>query len=115
MLFVCCWVCRGDSTPCSLNMVARVLPQLTIDLILGMDFLREYNPHVDWSGNTLSFILDFCTVAVDARTVPGSIRARLVSASAWLCELRAEPDLDCFLVVVRPCDDQKEGENGIDS
>ena len=61
------------------------------------------------------FVLDSCTVAVDASMVLGSIRARLVSASAWLRELCAEPDSDCFLVVVRPCDGQKEGENGIDS
>ena len=100
---------------CSLDMVARVLPQLTTDVILGMDFLRNYNPHVDWSQNTLSFVLDSCTVAVDASMVPGSIRARLVSASAWLCELCVEPDSDCFLVVVHPCDGQKERENGIDS
>ena len=77
-------------------MVARVLPQLTTDVILGMDFLRKYNPHVDWSRNTLSFVLDSRTVAVDASTVPGSIRARFVSANAWLRELRAEPDSDCF-------------------
>ena len=95
-------------------MVARVLPQLTTDVLLGMDFLRKYNPHVDWSRNTLSFVVDSRTVAVDASTVPGSIRARLVSTSAWLCELRAEPDSDCFLAVVRPCDGQKEGENAID-
>ena len=80
-----------------------------------MDFLRKYNPHVDWSRNTLSFVLDSCTVPVDASKVPGSIRARLASANAWLRELCAEPNLDCFLVVVRPCDGQKEGENGIDS
>ena len=80
-----------------------------------MDFLRKYNPHVDWSRNTLSFVLDSRTVAVNTSTVPGSIRARLVSASAWLHELRADPDLDCFLAVVCPCDGQKEGENGIDS
>ena len=78
-----------------------------------MDFLRKYNPHVDWSQNTLSFVIDSRTVAVDASTVPGSIRARLVSASAWLRELCAEPDSDCFLAVVHPCDGQKEGENGI--
>ena len=96
-------------------MVARVLPQLTTDVILGMDFLRKYNPNVDWSQNTLSIVLDFCTIAVDASTVPGSIRARLVSASTWLCEFCAEPDSDCFLAVVHPCDGQKEGENGIDS
>ena len=80
-----------------------------------MDFLRKYNPHLDWSHNTLLFVLDSHTVAVDASTVPGSIRARLVSASAWLHELRAEPDSDCVLAVLRPCDGQKEGENGIDS
>ena len=80
-----------------------------------MDFLRKYNPHVDWSQNTLSFVLDSRTVAVNASTVPGSIRARLLSASAWLRELRAEPDLDCFLAVVRPCDGHNEGENGINS
>jgi len=96
-------------------MVARVLPSLTTDVILGMDFLRKYNPHVDWSRNTLSFVLDSCTVAVDASMVPGSIRARLVSASTWLHELCAEPELDCFLTVVHPCDGQKEGENAIDS
>ena len=95
-------------------MVARVLPQLTTNVILGMDFLRKYNPHVDWSQNTLSFVLDSRTVAVDASTVLGSIRARLVSASAWLRKLRAEPDSACFLAVVQPCDGQKEGENGID-
>ena len=80
-----------------------------------MDFLRKYNPHVNWSRNALLFILDSHTVAVDTSMVPGSIRARLVSASAWLCKLCAEPDSDCFLAVVRPCDGQKEGENGIDS
>ena len=95
-------------------MVARVLPQLTTDVILGMDFLRKYNPHVDWSRNTLSFVLDSRTVAVDASTVPGSIRARLVSASAWLHRLCAEPESDCFLAVVHSCDGQKEGENAID-
>ena len=76
---------------------------------------RKYNLQIDWSRNTLSFVLDSCTVAVDASMVPGSIRARLFSTSAWLCKLCAEPDSDCFLVVVRPCDGQKEGENGIDS
>ena len=79
-----------------------------------MDFLRKYNLHVDWSRNTLSFVLDSCTVAVDASMVPGSIRARLVSASAWLRKLCAEPDSDCFLAVVHPCDGQNEGKNGID-
>ena len=98
-----------------LNMVARISPLLTTDIILGMNFLQKYNLHIDWSQNTLSFVLDSYTVAVDASTVPGSICARLVSASAWLRELCAQPDLDCFLVVVRPCDGQKEGENGIDS
>ena len=75
-----------------------------------MDFLHKYNPHVDWSQNTLSFVLDSRTVAVDTSMVPGSIRARLVSTSAWLDELRAEPDSDCFLAVVHPCDGKKEGE-----
>ena len=96
-------------------MVARVLPQLTTNIILGIDFLRKYNPQVDWSQNTLLFLLDSHTVAVDASTVPGSIRARLVSASTWLCELCAKPDSDCFLAVVRPCNGQKEGGHGIDS
>ena len=80
-----------------------------------MDFLRKYKPHIDWSQNTLSFVLDSRTVGVDTSMVPGLIRAKLVSTSAWLCELCAEPDSDCFLAVVRPCDGQKEGENGIDS
>ena len=75
--------------------------------------LAKYNPHIDWSQNTLSFVLDSPTVAVDASTVPGSIRARLVSDSAWLCELCAEPESDCFLAVVHPCDGQKEGETAI--
>ena len=26
----------------------RVLPQLTSDMILGMDWLRKYNPYIDW-------------------------------------------------------------------
>ena len=107
-------VWRDDSAPWSLDMVARVLPSLTTDIILGMDFLGKCNLHVDWSQNTLSFVLDSCTLAVDTSTVPGSIRARLVSASTWLHELCAEPESDCFLVVVRPCDGQKEGENAID-
>ena len=77
-------------------MVARVLPQHTTDVILGMDFLHKYNPHIDWSRNSLLFVLDSCNVAVDASMVPGSIHARLVSASAWLHELRAEPDSDCL-------------------
>ena len=92
-------------------MVARVLPQLTTDVILGMDFLHKYNPHVDWSQNTLSFVIDSRTVAVDASTVPGSIRARLVSASAWLRELRAEPDSDCFLVLGYPAVSHCRGQH----
>ena len=96
-------------------MVARVLPLLTTDGILGMDFLQKCNPHIDWSRNTLSFVLDSCTVAVDASMVPGSIRARLVSASAWLREPCAEPESDCFLAVARPCNGHKEGESAIDS
>ena len=92
-------------------MVARAFPSLAIDVILGMDFLQKYNPHVNWSRNTLLFVLDSCTVAADASTVPGSICVRLVYASAWLCQLCAEPESDCFLVVVHPCDGQKEGEN----
>ena len=96
-------------------MVARVLPQLTTDVILGMEFLQKYNPHVNWSRNTLSSVLDSRTVAVDVSMVPGSIHARLVSASAWLHELCTEPESDCFLVVVHPCDGQTEGETAIDS
>ena len=96
-------------------MVARVLPLLTTDGILGMDFLQKYNPHIDWSRNTLSFVLDFYTVAIDASMVPGSIRSRLVSAIAWLCELCAEPESYCFLAVVRTCNGQKEGKIAIDS
>ena len=42
-------VWRESPAPCFLNMVTRVLPLLTTDIILGMDFLRKYNPHVDWS------------------------------------------------------------------
>ena len=83
-------------------MVARVLLQLTTNIILSMEFLQKYSSHIDWSQNTLLFILDSRTVAVDASTVPGSIHARLVSASAWLCKLCAEPDLDCFLAVSAP-------------
>ena len=96
-------------------MVARVLPQLTTDVILGMDFLCKYNQHVDWSQNTLSFVLDSRTVAVDASMVPGSIRARLVSTSAWLRKLCAEPASVCFLAMVHPFDGKKDGESGIDS
>ena len=95
-------------------MVAKVLPSLTTNIILGMDFLQKYNPHVDWSQNTLSFVLDSCTVAIDVSMVLGSICARLVSASAWLCELCAKPESDCLVVVVHPCDGQKEEENAID-
>ena len=47
--------------------------------------------------------------------VLGSIRARLVSTSAWLCRFHAEPESDCFLAMVHPCDGQKEGETEIDS
>ena len=74
----------------TLDVVARVLPRLTTDVILGLDFLRRYNPDVNWSENTLSFVLDKGSVAVNASTVPRSIRAKLVSARAWLRELRAE-------------------------
>ena len=91
-----------------------MLTQLTTDFILGMYFLCKYSPHVDWSQNTLSFVLDSCTVAVDTIMVLGSIHARLVSASAWLRKLHAEPESGCFLVVVRPCDGQNEGGNAID-
>ena len=91
-------------------MVARILLSLTTNVILGMGFLRKYNPHVDWSQKTLPFVLDSCTVAVDTSMAPGSIHAKLVPASAWLHELCAEPESDCFLVVMHPCDGQKEGE-----
>ena len=59
----------------SVDVVARVLPSLTADVILGLDFLRKYNPNVNWSANTLSFSHADGPVTVDASTVPGSIRA----------------------------------------
>ena len=46
-------------------MVAKVLSSLTTNVILGKDLLHKYNPHIDWSQNTLSFVLDSYTVAVD--------------------------------------------------
>ena len=100
---------------CFLDIFTRLLPSLTTDVILAMDFLHKYNPHIDWSQNTLLFAVDSCTVAVDASMVPGSICARIISASAWLCELCAEPESDCFLAVVRPCDGQKEGGKATNS
>ena len=106
---------KANSALCLLDIVTRLLPSLTTNLILGMDFLHKYNPHIDWSQSTLLFAVDSCTVAVDASMVPGSICARILSASAWLCELCAEPELDCFLTVVHPCDGQKQGETAIDS
>ena len=33
----------------------RVLPYLTSDVILGMDWLRKYNPHIDWVDPQLCF------------------------------------------------------------
>ena len=59
----------------TLDVIARVLPSLTTNVILGLDFLRRYNPDVNWSENTLSFVLDNGSVAVNTSTVPGSIRA----------------------------------------
>ena len=67
---------------CLLDIVTRILALLTTDVILGMDFLHKYNPHIDWFQSTLLFAVNSCTVAVDASMVPESICARIISASA---------------------------------
>ena len=51
---------------------------------------------------------------IDCTTVAGSIKAKLVSARAWLATLQSEPTATCWLALVRPCDGQKESEGGED-
>ena len=51
---------------------------------------------------------------IDCTTVAGSIKAKLVSARAWLVTLQSEPMATCWLALVRPCDGQKESEGGED-
>ena len=51
---------------------------------------------------------------IDGTTVTGSVKAKLVSARAWLSTLKSEPMATCWLALVRPCDGQKEPEGGED-
>ena len=51
---------------------------------------------------------------VDGTTVAGSVKAKLVSARAWLATLQSEPMVTCWLALVRPCDGKKESEGGED-
>ena len=51
---------------------------------------------------------------IDCTTVAGSIKAKRVSARAWLATLQSEPTATCWLALVRPCDGQKESEGGED-
>ena len=51
---------------------------------------------------------------IDCTTVAGSIKAKLVSARAWLATVQSEPTATCWLALVRPCDGQKESEGGED-
>ena len=51
---------------------------------------------------------------VDGTPVAGSIKAKLVSARAWLSTLKSEPTATYWLALVRPCDGQKEPEGGED-
>ena len=108
-------VYKRDSQMFLFDVITRVLPTLTTDIILGMDFLHNYNPNIDWSQKTQSFELDWGIVAVDASKVPGSICAMVVFTQAWLGKLHADPESDSFLVVVHQCDGLKEGETAVDS
>ena len=77
-----------------------MLPNLTADVILGIDWLQRFNPNINWSHNTVCFSCatdghvlavseslepakQVC-ITVDAASVPGSTKAKLVSANAWL-------------------------------
>ena len=51
---------------------------------------------------------------IDGTPVAGLIKAKLVSARAWLSTLQYEPMATCWLALVRPCDGQKEPEGGED-
>ena len=51
---------------------------------------------------------------VDCTTVAASVKAKLVSARAWLATLQSEPMATCWLALVRPCEGQKESEGGED-
>ena len=51
---------------------------------------------------------------IDGTPVVDSIKAKLVSARAWLSTLQYEPTATCWLALVRPCDGQKEPEGGED-
>ena len=51
---------------------------------------------------------------MDCTTVAASVKAKLVSARAWLATLQSEPMATCWLALVRPCDGQKESEGGED-
>ena len=49
---------------------------------------------------------------INGTPVIGSIKAKLVSARAWLSALKSELTVACWLALVRPCDGQKEPEGG---
>ena len=51
---------------------------------------------------------------IDCTPVAGSIKAKLVSAKAWLSTLQSKPTATCWLALVRHCDGQKEPEGGED-
>ena len=88
------------------------------------------NPRIDWVDNKLCLGCggQHCTLdvsgdadatapqckLVDCTTVAASVKAKLVSARAWLATLHSDPTATCWLALVRPCDGQKESEGGED-
>lgn len=79
---------------CLLDIVARVFPLLTSNIILGIYFLLKHYPNIDRSQNILSFEHILGTVTVDASMVPWSICISVFSAHPWLHKLHGKLESD---------------------
>ena len=52
----------GDGRVSATRAALHLLPDLSSDVVLGMDWLREYNPRVNWSQCTVDLpCLNFST------------------------------------------------------
>ena len=71
----------GDGTKAEAQSLRlRVLDSLTYDIVLGMDWLHEYNPTIIWMYYTVSLPLNSGkSLVLDSKAVEGSIRIDLRS------------------------------------
>ena len=75
----------------------RTLDYLQQDLILGMDWLRDANPQIDWLGYTVTIQnADGTPVVLAATLVDGSVRIELCSIKAALATVSKHKTIAWF-------------------